>query len=89
MLLNTTGIFKYSEFSETGFLQKVAYRGFYYPETINRTSAEVYGGSIFKIFCRARYFSNFKACIKYLRDHLVIEDKIIRVGIIINFLENL
>ena len=70
---------KNTEFCDMPFLKTELERGGQDTESITAASPEVYGGGIWKIFCRAGDFADVVIRIDNLRKHLVIKDKIIRI----------
>ena len=64
-------------------LQAVADGGVHYPESVFYAASEVDGGCLWKILRGAGDFGHLEAGIENLRQHLVVKDEIIRIGMIV------
>ena len=80
---------KQPEAHQTHFRQPIFEAGCETSETVFDAAAQIDGGGLGEIFRRAAYFGNGEAVPEDLRQHLVVENEIIRVVRKMELFENL
>ena len=85
----TLSLFKYPETTHMPLLQPIAEGGADNPEPVLHAAAEVDGRGFWKILCGTGDFGHLEAGIENLRQHLVVKDEIIRIGVVVDGLQNL
>jgi hypothetical protein len=76
-------------FHQPDLIEKMHKRRAQYAHPVFHAAAEIDGAGLGEIFGGAGDLPNFKSRVKDLRDHLVIEHKIVGVGVVIDLFEHL
>jgi len=68
--------------------EKILHRCFQDAQSVLGAALEIDGRRFLEIFGRARDFGNLKSVVKYLCQELVVENKVVRIGIVVEAFQN-
>ena len=85
----TLSLFEYLKTPQMPLLQPVTKGGANDSKPVLHAAAEVDGGRLWEVLRRAGDFGHLEAGIENLRQHLVVKDKVVRVGVVVDGLQNL